>query len=346
MYRLFVVLLLAPTCYLAFGCRSAQLKRDQDHMRCALLDLYTNQIMDNLIRAHNGYPIVQLDYSDITGTITQNGNGSFGGNQTLQTERNELAITTLRQFTNFLEYSVGGSQENQLTITSNPVLNNNEVYNAYLEFLVKPERFIVSDEPPPDGAAHIVRCAPARPCDSVCEPCKWRKCAKKKYYWVPCEYRCDFLRLALVTTVQRGQPLEVPEFFEVTVDEAEDTTPPNLKEKNQTRFTLHFNKRLPNDSGDLRVTVNDVTHRFRLNRYTDRVDGEVVPKGDKIDRLWLLLTPDDPSRMSAADLKSALEGKKVRIDLDSYRPTLPTTDDLLHSIRKNVGLIRLQQVNR
>jgi hypothetical protein len=342
MSRRFIAVVAVALCLCGPGCRSAQLKKDQDCMRSALLDLYTNQIMDNLIRAHNGYPIVQLDYSDITGTVTQNGNASYGGNQNLRTERNGLGLTTLREFTNFFEYSVGGSQENQLTITANPVLNNNEVYNAYLEFLEKPERFVVSDDPPPPGAAHIVRCAPAPPCES----CEQGKGCVKKYYWVPCEYRYDFLRLALVTTVQRGQPLEVPDFFEVIVEKAEDTTPENLKKKKQTRFTLHFDKRIPNDSGELRVTVGDSTHRFRLDRYTDPVDGAVVKRGDKIDRLWLLLTPDDPSGLTANQLKAALEGKKVRVDLDSYKPTLPTTDDLLKSIRRNVGLIRLEQVNR
>jgi hypothetical protein len=333
-------------CSFASGCRSAQLKKDQDCMRGALLDLYTNQIMDNLIRASNGYPIVQLDYSDITGTITQNSNASYGGNQNLETGRNEVGITTLRQFTNFFDYSIGGSQENQLTITANPVLNNNEVYNAYLEFLEKPERFIVSDEPPPPGAAHIVRCVPIDPCEAGCEPCKGKKCVKKKYYWVPCEYRYDFLRLALVTTVQRGQPLEVPDFFEVTVEKAEDTTPDNLKKKKQTRFTLYFDKGIPNDSGDMRVTLSDAAYHFRLDRYTDPVDGAVVKKGDKIDRLWLLLTPDDPFGQTPNLLQAGLEGKKVRVDLDSYRPTLPTTEDLLKSIRRNVGLIRLQQVSK
>jgi hypothetical protein len=315
-------------------------------MRTALLDLYTNQIMDNLIRAYNGYPIVQLDYSDITGTVTHNSNASHGGNQSLETLRNEFAITTLRQFTSFFEYSIGGSQENQLTITANPVLNNNEVYNAYLEFLQKPERFIATDEPPPPGAAHIVRCAPAAPCDVGGEICKGKGCVKKKYFWVPCEYRYDFLRLALVTTVQRGQPLEVPEFFEVTVEKAEDTTPENLKKRKQTRFTLYFDKRIPNDSGELRATAGDATHRFRIDRFTDPIDGAVVKRGDKIDRVWLFLTPDDTSGLTANQLQAALDGRKVRVDLDSYRPTLPTTDDLLRSIRRNVGLIRLQQVNR
>jgi hypothetical protein len=345
MYRLFLALVAVAACSLAPGCRSAQLEKDQDCMRDALLDLYTNQIMDNLIRAYNGYPIVQLDYSDITGTVTQNSNASYGGHQDLETDRNEFGVTTLRQFTKFFEYSIGGSQENQLTITANPVLNNNEVYNAYLEFLQRPERFIASDEPPPPGAAHIVRCAPGAPCDSGCGPCKGKKCVKK-YFWVPCEYRYDFLRLALVTTVQRGQPLEVPDFFEVTVEKAEDTTPPNLKMKKQTRFTLFFDKRIPNDSGELRVTVGDSTYRFRLDRYTDPVDGVVVRKGDKTDRLWLLLTPDDPSGLTADQFKAAVEDKKVRVDLDSYRPTLPTTEDLLKSIRRNVGLIRLQQISR
>jgi hypothetical protein len=109
---------------------------------------------------------------------------------------------------------------------------------------------------------------------------------------------------------------------------------------------LHFDKRIPNDSGEPRVTVGDATHRFRLDRYTDPMDGAVVKKGDKLDRLWLLLTPDDPSGLTAEQLRAALDGKRVRVDLDSYKPTLPTTDDLLKSIRRNVGLIRLQQLSK
>ena len=59
------------------GCRSTQLAQDQDQFRARLLDLYTNQIMDNLVRADQGLPIIQVDYTKITGTITQNGMGSF-----------------------------------------------------------------------------------------------------------------------------------------------------------------------------------------------------------------------------------------------------------------------------
>src|SRR5262245_43917779 len=116
--KLTALVLLVAVC--GPGCRARQLQKDQDHMRCALLDLYTNQVMDNLVRAHNGMPIVQLDYSDVTATVTHTGNANFGGNQSLATERDAVAVTISRAFTNFLEYSVGGSQESQLTVTANP----------------------------------------------------------------------------------------------------------------------------------------------------------------------------------------------------------------------------------
>ena len=47
------------------GCRTEQLRYDQDQMRQAVLDLYTNQIMDNLIRAYCGMPMVQIDYTSL-----------------------------------------------------------------------------------------------------------------------------------------------------------------------------------------------------------------------------------------------------------------------------------------
>src|SRR5437016_3956990 len=86
------------------GCGAHQLCHDQDKLRCCLLDLYTNQIMDNLVRAHNGLPIIQLDYSQITAAVTLEASGSYGGNQQVGTSnlsnlpQKTLSIT--RSFTN------------------------------------------------------------------------------------------------------------------------------------------------------------------------------------------------------------------------------------------------------
>ena len=60
------------------GCASAELGRDQDNLRTTLLDLYTDQLMENLVRAYNGMPIIQMDYANATATVTCKESGSFG----------------------------------------------------------------------------------------------------------------------------------------------------------------------------------------------------------------------------------------------------------------------------
>src|SRR5947207_11499819 len=76
MYRLLMVACLCWTVTGA-GCATAELHADQDKIRCALLDLYTNQIIDNLIRASNGMPIIQLDYTNAQASITVKETGSL-----------------------------------------------------------------------------------------------------------------------------------------------------------------------------------------------------------------------------------------------------------------------------
>jgi len=326
------------------GCRSYQLRNDQDKMRQALLDLYTNQLMDNLVRAHNGLPFVQLDYTNMTGTVTQDASGSFNQDQTLANNRSAVAAT-VRNFTNVVRVGLSSSERMQLTITGSPVLNNNEVYNAYLEFLGKPERFVVTSEPPPPGAAHIVRCSTLGCCEGG-----------KRYYWVPCEFRYDFLRLALVTTVQRGQPLSTPDFFENTITRVEDA----LEPKGYT--ILYLKKHIPNDRGKLTVTLGDEIYElgFEMWPQATKIKGEEFKRGTKIDRLLLEIPVDKktgqvfrkqgqediPGRLMLPEFKKAIEGKNVRIDLTYFRPTLPTSEDLLQAIRHEVGLIRLEQVGR
>jgi hypothetical protein len=315
-------------------------------MRQAVLDLYSNQIMDNLVRAYIGLPMVQMDYTALTGTVTQEANATVGQEQVLTTERDKLGITTLRRFLNDAKFSLMGDEKLQLTITSNPVLNNNEVYNAYLEFISKPGRLMVTTDPPLKCQAHVVRCS--------CLGCEG-----KRYYWVPCEYSTDFLRLALVTTVQRGQPLATPDYFDDTVSRVQDSTPDRFDKAKKRRFTVYLKKRVPNDEGKLSVTLGSETYVLSVYPYTDKIDGEVVKRGEKIDRLWLIAAVENgkvirredpegtvPAKLSPAEFQTALEGQTVRIDLNYYKPTLPTTEDLLQAIRHEVGLIRLDQASR
>jgi len=147
-----VVLLACLVTLPPLGCASTELHRDQDKLRNVVLDLYTNQIFDNLIRATNCMPFVQMDYGTITGNVTVKETANIGGNQELDTTRvaNTLTATAsgmlasvTRLFKNFLSYGATGENTNQISMVGTPVNNIDEVYEAYFQYLKLPNALIV-----------------------------------------------------------------------------------------------------------------------------------------------------------------------------------------------------------
>ena len=181
------------------GCVVHELASDQDQIRQTLLDLYTDQVMDNLVRASKGMPIIQLDYTNATGTLTMQESGTIGDSQAT-THSNLLAIPAktvglTKTLLNTAMGITGFQHTNQVAVTATPVTTSNGVYDAYLQFLTLPGSLEVSTQKPPDCVVQICR--------------KYGNL----YYAVPVEYRFQFLRLSLVTTAQRGQPLAPPDSF-------------------------------------------------------------------------------------------------------------------------------------
>jgi hypothetical protein len=274
------------------------------------------------VRASNGLPIIQLDYSQLTATVTLSANATYGGSQQVGTS-NVLKIpeTTLeitRQFTNGFSYMLGGQDQDQVAMTANPVLNSDEVYNAYLEFLAKPGSLVVTCEPPPPEATHMV------------------KRYGNKYYWVPNEFKFDFFKLALVTTAQRGQPLSAPAFFENTVSKLVKDEPQDGEEK-QHILTLQFEKKMPNDDGKLTVVIGGVPLDLELFRNTK------VPVGERTDEFRVLYS-EAKTKLTPDQLVAAMRSQTLRADLKHFQPQLPSTEELIQAIRNGVELIRLNQL--
>src|SRR5262249_39003895 len=155
------------------------------------------------------------------------------------------------------------------------VTTANEVYDAYLEFLTLPGSLQQTHQPPPEGAAHLCR-----------------KCGKH-YYWVPVEYKYQFLRLALLTTAQRGKSLLAPdEFYSVTLQKILSEEPSKTA-KGVVYVDLQIDKKIPNDTGRLEFEAGGKTYRFEVAEYdpsnprrlseTDRLvvvfDPEAAPQG-------------------------------------------------------------------
>jgi hypothetical protein len=277
----------------------------------------TDQIMDNLIRAYNGLPMLHMDYSSITGTISQTPSGQLSG-----------STQTTPPVTNTIAYVLGFSQSNQLTVTANPVVDKPDVYSAYLDFVGKPNRLMVTPDPPTPGAAHLVRCYGG------------------SYYWVPAEYRIDFLDLALKTTVMRGQPATPPlsidrKVIAVTGIEGSDVPlPANPSVNYQYTVTATLDQPVKNDGGTIVVAVDGAKIPLARMLVDDVSPGTMTSTirfryhfGPDVMRRQIAKKPDD--------FKTAINGQAISIFPSRYKPEVPTTEKQLDAIRHELDLIRL-----
>ena len=369
-----MVAILVASSACALGCRSQQLGYDQNQFRQVLLGMYEDQLMDNLIRAKNRMPLLHLDYTNITGTVTHSGTASLGGGPT-GTRTSTFAAKAgsfVRTASQTLTYGVNASQINQLTVTANPILDNSALYLAYVNFVERPGRLIESCDPPPEGAAHVVRQT------------------GKKFYWVPEEYRNEFLEVALRTNGVRTDPSDSAAYYEATVIGAIRFAPKTgvVPEGESAVITLSITNVLPkddgvpNDFGWMTAVLDGRQWQFRLDetRMIDLPDSEKdkykdnTKKGDakndkkpeygngtltrtlKITYVFDSTVESNEEKPRREDeglrrapfqpneLARALANTAVRLEFDHYRPTKPALEDTLGSIRTQTELLRLNQL--
>jgi hypothetical protein len=352
------------------GCRSQQLGYDQNQFRQVLLEMYEDQLMDNLIRAKNRMPLLHLDYTNITGTVTHSGSASVGGGPigTRTTTFVKPTMSTaggslVRLATQTFNYGVTASQISQLTVTANPIVDNSGVYLAYLNFVEHPSRLIQSCDPPPPEAAPVVRQS------------------GKQFYWVPVEYRNEFLEVALRTSGVRTDPSDAAAYYESNITGALNITivprptTAGIQRDAVVTITLGItdispkDDGLPNDSGWMTAVIKGREIRFKLvetlvtdlpaserAKYKDKNDGYKNGASTRVLKIRYVYDPTGPSKLRTDkdDLWSApfepdvvveaVANRGVRIELDHYKPTAPAMVDTLGSIRTQAELLRLNQL--
>jgi hypothetical protein len=119
------------------GCRAQLLESDQVEIRQSLLDMYQDEVMDNLIRTELRLPVIEVDYRTMTGTVTSLTKGTAGYSQTMT--HNGFAgsggpTVPIRQISAVPTF--GAEQDNtvQLTLTGEPVCDPT-IYDAYEQYL-------------------------------------------------------------------------------------------------------------------------------------------------------------------------------------------------------------------
>ncbi len=311
------------------GCAAPELHRDQGKLRQVVLDLYTDQIIDNLVRAKNGLPFIHIDYATITGNVTVKETAALGGNQEGDSTKalnvaTALFSSAMRAFKTVFNYSTGGENTNQVSMVGTPVNNVDEIYEAYFEYLNLPDALLVSNSKPPDCNAHL--------CKKFCG----------NWYWIPVERKKEFLQLAMATTATRGKrmvPLE--EFYPVQLlaiaSEKASTFAPGAVE-----FILRLDKSIPNDDGRLELGLDKNTYSFLLKKQQVNVD--------KIDTVTIAVNPNDPRYVNEPRFKDNFKLFRqsfpyaAKIYLERHRPQPPTVKELIEGINNQLEIIKLNQL--
>jgi hypothetical protein len=322
------LVVLAACCVATLGCAVEQLHHDQDKIRTALLDLYTNQIVDNLIRTANKMPIIEVDYTNAAAQLTAHENGAFTDSpyQVTNSHAATVVAATTMMATHTLLNTIGGSLTgdltNQVQVTANPVTTTAAAYDAYQRFVSIPGSLRVTCDPPPEGAAHL------------CKRCG------KEYYWVPVEFKRQFLELALAAITDRAAALPAPDpFYSVNIikviSEAPVRSGVGVAVSGKYLIELQTDQKIPNDLG--RVVVGTAGYAFSVY---DSGAGHTPPETDR-----LVITYDEtPPNTPKASTFIAGIPVAAKIYLRNHRPTRPVVGGDLKMIEFQLQQIQFNQL--
>jgi hypothetical protein len=124
---------------LSSGCLARQVASDGCDFRQALLDMYTDQLMDNLIRAAQNRAFVQLVYRGLVVTDSQILKGNLGGevdptqtHTVLQSTR--AVLNRMHGATSKLLVGSSLERDRQMQVFADPVIAKQDVYDFYMAF--------------------------------------------------------------------------------------------------------------------------------------------------------------------------------------------------------------------
>jgi hypothetical protein len=273
--------------------------------------MYTDQVMDNLIRAAENRPFVQLSYRALTVTDTQILKANVGGeidpiaSKTLVTAT--LAVlSTMQSVTSKLLFGSSLECDRQMQFFADPVLAKDDVYTYYLAFAHDPNLFICSDTRPPESV------------------CIKKKCGHK-WYWVPEDAAGVFQQLALRTTFMRGTDPPPPIVWETSIKDIQ----PRYNDQGKAIpnfYVVYVDSKVPNDDGRLFVDTSDPKAadplpiqwlEFLPLKPADQAPGVQQPvkgpaRGTQVDTLYT---------QSQTDIARVLRGQKARFYTENYPNT-------------------------
>jgi hypothetical protein len=241
------------------GCLARQVGTDGSNFRQALLDMYTDQAINNLIAARTNRPFVQLAYHDLNITDTQMAKLGIS-NEVDPTHTSTVIAATgallnsMRMVTDTLGFSASLECDRQFNFKADPAASSPDIYDYY--------QAVALDR-------GLFRESPDEPCDGVYLK---KKCGDT-WYWVPTEASGLFLQLVLKTAFLRGPEPGPPIYWQNVVaaletryDENGAAMVPPLSDN--FAYVLRFRTPTYSDFGTATIFLaNGETARLSLTPY-------------------------------------------------------------------------------
>jgi hypothetical protein len=310
---------------LCLGCQGARLVKEGQDSRNAILDLYTEQAMDNLVRARCNMPFVQLAYHNVAvqdlDSASASVNDTIGDTQAVSRGVAGVLVSSLRTVGNSLVMGGMKSRSKTLSYSAEPVTDKNDIYLDYLAFAHNPGLLLESANEPKCGF-HIKKQY----------NCKW--------YWVPEDAAPAFLDLVLKTSMMRGPDLLPSPYYDRKIIDVFETELPG-------NFLVEFDQPIPSGDGILKITVNNKAKQYNLQHFDSPVKIKdhtelihEVSEGKPTLYLKVIRAFGDQT----IDFKT-LKGTTVQIFSDKFPPEAPKRSPELQQLQDSVNSLDLNLKN-
>jgi len=284
--------------------------------------MYTDQTMDNLIRAHNGMVFVQLNYRDLlvqdTDMVSGGGAGGWSGSST---HSKSIAGFVSRMYGWTAGVNASASRAKIMSFHADPITDKNDIYDLYLAFASNPALFAVSDHKP-GCPVHLMR--------QCCGKC----------YWIPADAGPAFLQLVLKTTMQRG-PESVPSpAYDVQIADVKAVE--KAGEKTYTGI-FYFTTTVPNGEATMIVHFSDKTKaRIELRPIfkAEKAGDPDINEGEMTKRLRGNF---EPALLGIDPQGTAFAGAKAELYSHRFPRLSPPSNPALQQINDTLDRIRAQQ---
>lgn len=306
------------------GCKSTRLSHDGNEVRGALLQLYEDQAMDNLIRARRNQPVVHLDFDGINVQESDSLSANYGGGQN-STQAIAAAARTVAT-----GWNIGTKASNSATLSydAKPVNNDTGVYDLYRKFADHPE-FLCEGTELPDWDVHIYR---------EKDGC---------FYWIPCAHASTYYEFMMATTFDRRKDPAYHGYYDVSISSI-----PQVDNLDGGRITavIHFDHPIPKGTASAIITLAD-GREVRLN--LEDVTLRAVKKEELKDAIFKErkesenVTYKDAMWNSSSNFTSLnLEGRRARVYSAKSPPPIPAdrVEELLEKSARSLKRLQINQI--